>query len=96
MEQIERSIPKRWPVLFCIAIATPIIVMTIGMVVSSRYMWPHLGGYTPLNIIFAFVLAEILLTWGLVVWGWIRGERPRWLGFVGPFLSIAWVWRIFF
>jgi len=95
MEELERSTIK-WPVLFCLAMTMPILVMALGMGVSLRYMWPHPGGYTLLNIILGFVLAEIILTWGLVVWGWIRGERPRWLAFVGPVVSIAWVWRIFF
>jgi hypothetical protein len=76
MGELERLAVRRWPVLFCFAIVAPIFVMMLGMAISSHYMWPHHGGYTPLNIILAFVLAEIGLTWGLVVWGWIRGERP--------------------
>ena len=35
--------------------------MTLGGLVASRYMWPHPGGYTPLNIIVGFVAVEILI-----------------------------------
>jgi hypothetical protein len=96
MEELKRSAIKRSPVLFCLAVTMPILVMALGMAVSSRYIWPHPGGYTPVNVILAFMLAEIVLTWGLVVWGWIRGDRPRWLALFGPVLSIWWVWHIFF
>jgi hypothetical protein len=82
--------------MFCCAIVAPYAVMAAGGAVASRYMWPHPGGYTPVNIILTFVAAEILLTWALVVWGWIRGERPRWLAVFGPVLSIWSVRHIFF
>ena len=79
MEDTQSSIKKRWPVLFCCAIIAPYAIMAIGGAVTSRYLWPHPGGYTPLNIILSFVLAEFVIAWILVICGWRRGERPRWL-----------------
>jgi hypothetical protein len=96
MEDAQPSIERRWPILFCCAIIAPFAIMAIGGAVASRYMWPHPGGYTPLNIIVAFVLAELVITWILVIFGWRRGERPRWLALFGPILSVWSVWHIFF
>lgn len=89
MGETDRSVARRWPVMFCCAIAAPYSIMTLGGAVASRYMWPDPGGYTPLKIILAFVAAEILVTWCLVVWGWVRGERPRWLALFGPFSAFG-------
>src|SRR5439155_17298007 len=97
MEHTQQLAPRRWPVMFCCAIITPLCRrVAVGGAVASRYIWPHPGGYTLVNIVFAFVAAEILLTWGLVVCDWICGERPRWLALFGPVLSIWSVWHIFF
>jgi hypothetical protein len=74
----------------------PYAIMALGGLVASRYMWPHPGGYTPLNIIVGFVAAEIIITWIFVICGWRRDERPRLLAAIGPFVSIWSVWHVFF
>jgi len=96
MEETPQLGTKRWPVMFCCAIVAPYPIMAVGGSIASRYMPLDRGSYTPLNIILAFVVVELVTTWSLVVWGWIRGERPRWLAFFAPVLSIWFVWHIFF
>ena len=96
MEFAKPSKPSRAPVLFCCAIIAPLVIMWGGTFLALRYLWPHATGYRLLNIVLGFVLVEFIVTWTLLIAGWLRRERSRWLVLVAVVLSVACVWRIFF
>lgn len=54
------------------------------------------SGYTAVSIVLCSALVAVLAACGLAIWGWTRGERPRLLAFVGPFISVWFLWRLLF
>src|SRR5438105_1571074 len=96
VEATERQTVRRSPILFCCAIIAPYAMMWGGVSLALQYIWPEATGYASLNVVLCFVLAEPLITWGLLVAGWLRRERPRWLAIIALVFSISSIWRIFF
>jgi hypothetical protein len=76
---------RRWPVFFCSALVFPIPIMMLGGYIASYFMPPSdYGSYIALGL----MTMQLVLSWGFVIWGWKRGERPRLLAVFGPMLSI--------
>ncbi|PYI94333.1 MAG: hypothetical protein DME97_02430 [Verrucomicrobia bacterium] len=96
MEDIRQAVAKRSPILFCFALVTPVILMLVAVRISAQFGDPPGVGYTAAGIILCSALSAVILTCGLSIWGWTRGEHPRLLAFVGPLISIWLVWRLFF
>ena len=96
MDDIPATIVKDRPTLFCLAIVTPVVIMLLAVRISAQFRDPPHGGYTVLSIILCSALSAVILAYGLAIWGLTRGERPRLLAFVGPFISVWFLWRLLF
>jgi hypothetical protein len=87
--KVQEQKGRRLPLLFCCAILTPIVaIVVLGELVVRFLPSPPYSRSTVDNVTFYFVAAEILLSFGFVVRGWIRGERPRFLAFIAVAVNI--------
>jgi hypothetical protein len=96
MDDTQQPIVKHRPTLFCFAIVTPVVIMLLAVRISAQFRDPPHSGYTVLGIILCSTVSAVILACGLAIWGWTRGERPRLLAFVGPFISVWFLWRLLF
>ena len=96
MDDMRQTVAKRRPILFCCAIVSPVVLMLLAVRMSAQFGNPPGVGYTVVSIILCSAFSAVILTCGLAIWGWTRGERPRLLAFVGPFLSVWFLWRLLF
>jgi hypothetical protein len=96
MDDIRQATVKHRPTLFCFSVVIPVVIMLLAVRISAQFRDPPHSGYTTLSIILCSALSAVILASGLAIWGWTRGERPRLLAFVGPFISVWFLWRLLF